>query len=201
LARQKNEKARKKPIQQSRHLPRLSISLGIAFSSLAIFAEVLQLAILCQLDLPPSRSRTFPISRHPGRATVPVLLCPRRHLEPAACRILLAAAIFHLNVPSAATPSHREWRNWDLHRICEEDFAVSPRKGEEDQCRLDGQIPESTIRSMHHRVIPLTIEDGMREDVRNGSQFDGEFYFIAKCKLFQKLFSLYCHCVHVFKGT
>jgi hypothetical protein len=74
-------------------------------------------------------------------------------------------------------------------------------RGEEDQCRLDGEIPESTIRSMHHRVIPLTIEDGMPEDVRNGSQFDGEFYFIAKCKLFQKLFSLYCHCVHVFKGT
>jgi hypothetical protein len=129
LARQKNEKARKNRIQQSRHLPRLFISLGIAFSSLAIFAEVLQLAILCQLDLPPSRSRAFPISRHPGRATVPVLLCPRRHLELAVCRILLAAAIFHLNVPSAATPSHREWRNWDLHRICEEDFTVSPRKG------------------------------------------------------------------------
>jgi hypothetical protein len=45
---------------------------------------------------------------------------------------------------------------------------------------MDGEIAESTIRSMHHRVIPLTIEDGMLEDVRNGSQFDGEFYFISE---------------------
>jgi hypothetical protein len=112
----KKRKDRENQIQQSRHRARFSISLDIAFSSLAIFVEQLQLAILLpahSLALPQSRFRAIPLS----------------HPRPRYCA--LAAAIFHChrNVQAAATLSNREWRKRDGHQICRESFPVSSRKG------------------------------------------------------------------------
>jgi hypothetical protein len=42
---------------------------------------------------------------------------------------------------------------------------------EQETSHLEGEFDESTAGSLHHRVVPVTIEDQLAEDVPNGTQF------------------------------
>lgn len=58
-------------------------------------------------------------------------------------------------------------------------FLVSPRKGEQELGHLEREFDESTVGSMHNRLVPLTIDDQILEDVSNGTEFHGKDAFTA----------------------